>query len=214
MIDRVLRDKLTDAYMLAIPLITLNVAWFVTSLLLVTAIPAAGALFYATNQLAHGKPASWSTFFEGFRWSLRRSWAWGLLNLLVVLVVLGYLYIFAQQFEGGLRIWASALVLAALYLWLSMQLYTFPLLLEQEQPRLRLALRNAAVMLLKRPLYTFGATALLIALAAGTTLMLAPAWFLITGSFSAYLANAATLNTLAAVTGRRDVPAAPDKPAA
>lgn len=211
MIDRTLRDRLTDAYMMAIPLIMLNVAWFVASLPLVTAIPAAGALFYATNQIAHGKPASWSTFGEGFRVCFRRSWTWGLLNVLVALAAIGYLYLFASL-EGGARIWASALVLVGVFLWLSLQVYTFPLLLEQEQPRLRLAYRNAAILLLRRPLFTFGTAALLIALAIVTTLLLLPAWLLIMGSFCAYLANAATLNSITATGGRRP-PTDPNQPA-
>jgi hypothetical protein len=39
-----------DAYLAAIPLIVLNVTWFLISLPVVTIFPALASLFYATNR--------------------------------------------------------------------------------------------------------------------------------------------------------------------
>src|SRR5690242_5559478 len=86
MIDRMLRDKLLDTYVALIPLITLNVVWFIISLPIVTALPAIGGLFYATNRLAHGRSADWRTLLEGFRLYFWRSWLIGLANVLLVAV--------------------------------------------------------------------------------------------------------------------------------
>lgn len=195
MMDRMLRDRLTDAYMGLIPLVTINVIWFVASIPLVTAIPAAGALFYATNQMAHGKPASWRTFVEGFRICFRRSWGWGLLNLLVGASAFTYLTIFSRQTESWAT-WASAVVVIALFLWLTVQLYVFPLLLEQVEPKLRLAFRNSLVLLLKRPFYSFGVTLGLILLAVATSIVVFPAWFVLTGAVCAYVANRAAIDSI------------------
>ncbi len=44
--------------------------------------------------------------------------------------------------------------LALLFFWISLHLYVFPLLIAQEQPAALLAYRNAAVIVLSRPLFT------------------------------------------------------------
>ncbi len=128
-------------------------SWFVVSLPIVTLIPATAALFYATNRLAHERPASPSTFFEGLRKWFWRSCLWGGLNLLVIAVLVSNL-IFYSRIQAVWTALATALVVFLLIVWLLLQISMFPLLLEQEQPSLRLAFRNSFVVLLKRPLAT------------------------------------------------------------
>lgn len=198
--DQSLRDRLADSYLSLIPLISLNIIWFVCTVPLLTAIPATAALFYATNRLAHGGNADWRTFFEGFRVCFRRSWAWGLMNLLIGGGLVGYFFYFSQL-QDNVGFWARAAVCVAAFLWLMIQLYTFPLLLEQEQPRLLQALRNSLVALLRRPLHSVGYALLVVVVVVGTTFLLTPAWVFITASLCAYLANRATLNAIAAIRG-------------
>jgi uncharacterized membrane protein YesL len=52
-------------------------------------------------------------------------------------------------------------------LWVIIQQYTFPLLLEQTEPRVWLATRNAFVLVLRHPLFT-----LIYALVAGTFILM------------------------------------------
>jgi uncharacterized membrane protein YesL len=205
MIQQRLRDQLVDAYLVAIPITTLNMLWFVASLPIVTLIPATGALLYATNQLAHGKPADWRVFVEGFRRYFWRSWSWGILNILVA-VILASNYIFYGQIDESLRTWARAVVVTLAFLWLTVQLYTFPLLIEQEKPHLRTALRNSFVILLKRPFYAFGSALIVAALAIGSTLIIQPAWIFVTASVCAYLANRTTLRSISRITGQVETP--------
>ncbi|MBI1257820.1 MAG: DUF624 domain-containing protein [Chloroflexi bacterium] len=202
MINKGLRDKLTDAYVATIPLITLNVVWLVTSLPLVTLIPSTAALFYATNHLAHGKSADMYTFFEGFRLYFRRSWFWGLLNLLVI-VVLASNFLYYGHLSAQWATIAEAIVIVVSLVWLSLQVYSFPLLLEQEKPDLRLALRNSLILLIRRPFFTFGAALLMVALAVFSSLALLPLWFFFTASTCTYLANLATLSSIAKVNRAR-----------
>jgi uncharacterized membrane protein YesL len=202
MIDQKLRDRVTDTYLSLIPLISLNIIWFVCCVPLVTAIPSTAALFYATNRLAHGGNADWRTFFEGFRVCFRRSWGWGVLNVLVVVGLVSNFLFFSQQLQGVVRVWAGAAVIVVAFLWLSVQLYTFPLLLEQEQPRLLLALRNSLIALLKRPFRTFAFTLVVLAIAGVSTLVLVPLWVFISASLCAYIANRATLVAIAVIMGR------------
>ena len=202
MINQSLRDKLSDAYVAAIPIVTLNFFWFICSLPIVTLIPATAALFYATNRLAHGKPADWHTFYEGFRLYFRRSWLWGLLNLLVVTILVSN-FVYYGRIDAQWASVAGALVIVISVIWLALQIYTFPLLIEQEHPQLRLALRNSLIILLKRPLFTLGAVLLIVVLAVFSTLVIFPAWFFVTASVCAYIANLATVNSIAKVNGKK-----------
>ena len=193
-----LRDQVIDAYLAAIPLVTLNVIWFIVSLPIVTAAPAAGALVYATNRIAHGKPATASTFFEGFRQYFWRSWGWGALNIFVVTILVSN-YIFYGQFDETVMVWARALVVTVSFLWLSLQMYTFPLMFEQDKPHLRTALRNSLVLLLKRPFYTMGMALLVAAIILVSSLLILPLWGFVSASICAYLANRTTLSSIARV---------------
>ncbi len=205
MIDRGLRDRVIDAYVATIPLITLNLVWFVTSLPLVTLIPSTAALFYATNRLVHGKSADLHTFFEGFRLYFRRSWLWGLLNVVVIVVLASNFIYYGRLAETWAAI-AGGITLVVSVLWLSVQVYTFPLLLEQEKPDIRQALRNSLILLIRRPFFTFGAALLMVALAVVSTLVIIPAWFFITASACTYIANAATVSSIAKINGKQSSP--------
>jgi uncharacterized membrane protein YesL len=200
-INQVLRDKLVEAYVASIPLITLNLVWFITSLPIITLIPATVALFYATNHLAHGRPAGWHTFFEGFRLYFWRSWLWGLLNVLLIAVMVSN-FLFYGRSDSNWVIWARALVILLSVFWFTLQIYAYPLLMEQEQPHLRLALRNSLVIVLKRPLHSIGIVLLIGILVVGTTLIIQPAWIVITASLCSFLANQATIAAISRITGR------------
>jgi len=202
MINQTLRDKLSDAYMAAIPIVTLNFFWFICSLPIVTIIPATAALFYATNRLAHGKPADWHTFYEGLRLYFRRSWLWGLLNVVVIAVLVSN-FVYYGHIDAQWASVAGALIIVFSVIWLSLQIYTFPLLIEQEHPHLRLALRNSVVLLIRRPFFTLGAVVLILVLAIFSTVVIFPAWFFVTASVCTYLANLATLNSIAKVNGTK-----------
>lgn len=191
MIDRELRARLLDAYLLTIPLITLNLIWFIACLPLVTAFPATAGLFYATNRLAHGQPAGWRDLFTGFRRYLWVSYPWGLLNVIVGATVLSNIFFYSQQDAAITQIARVVLVALGLF-WAMLQVYTFPLLIEQEKPSLRLALRNSLVIVLKRPLHSLALAFATLALAVITSVALAPAWMFVTAAVCAYTANIGT----------------------
>ncbi|MFN8450048.1 MAG: YesL family protein [Anaerolineae bacterium] len=208
MINQSMRDQAIDAYMAAIPLIVLNVLWFIALLPIVTAVPATGALFYATNRLAHGKSADTRVFIEGFRRYFWRSWLWGVLNIFVAAVLVSN-FVFYGQFDDSWAIWTRAVVIALALVWVAIQLYTFPLMIEQEKPLLRQALRNSVVILLRRPVYSFGIAIVIVLIAALSTLLILPLWVLLSGSVCAYLANRATLSSIMRITGKPSLTSSP-----
>jgi uncharacterized membrane protein YesL len=202
MIDRALRDKLIDAYVALIPLILLNLTWFVVSLPIMTAIPATGGLFYATNKLAHGHPADWRTLLEGFRLYFWQSWIIGLANV-VIIAIFASNFVFYSLADSGWVQAARVVVIVLALLWLGIQIYLFPLLIEQERPHVRNALRNALVIILKRPLFTLAVTVGIAILAVGTTVVIFPVWIFITASACALIANHATIYAIGRIAGKK-----------
>jgi uncharacterized membrane protein YesL len=187
------RAMMVEAYLLSIPLITTNVMWLLLSLPVVTLIPATGGLYYATNLLAHDNVASWRSVWEGFRRHFWLSWQWGLLNF----VIYGGLFVnvwFYGQVNWGM--WVRPLFLFLLLLWTLVQIYLFPVLLEQERPSLRLALRNSGIILLRRPFHTLGWFIAFVVLALGSTYLLPPLWLVLTVSLLLYLSNRATIQAV------------------
>jgi hypothetical protein len=199
---RWLRDALVDAYYDAIPLVTTNVLWFLLTLPLITAPPAAAGLYYVTNRLAHGRSASWRTFFEGFRSVFWLGWRWALTNLLALAALSGSYWVYGRigaEWSG----WVQGVLIGLAVLWGLLQTYTFPLLLEQEEYRMLTALRNSIVLFIKYPVTSLGLALLLVLLLVVSTLLLPPAWLLATASLGAYLANRGTIVLTAHSRGRQ-----------
>ncbi len=194
-VQEMLQDELWIGYYRAIDLILLNLIWFVASVPLITAVPALGALFYATNQMVHTGSGNWRSFIEGFRQHFWMSWRWGLINA----AVLGFL-ILSLWFYGHVDSpWAGAIrliVIGLLVLWIELQLFTFPLLLEQADQRFVVALRNSGVFFLRWPGAAVGVSLLIALVALPSVLIFPPAWIFISASLCTYLSNRAVIQAI------------------
>lgn len=188
-----------DAYHYFFELVTINLCWLLLSIPLVTAAPAAAGLYYATNQLAHDEhEVTWRTFFTGFRQHFWLSWRWGALNLLVIAVLLSNIW-FYQRFTGAWVPWVETLFISLIFLWWLLQIYTFPLLLEQQNTSLRVALRNSLVFYLRQIRLALGMALLIMALIYLSIRFVPPAWGVLTISLCAYLANRMTILLIAEI---------------
>jgi uncharacterized membrane protein YesL len=201
-----LADRVLPAFDFLLPFFTLNLLWIAVSLPLLTLIPATAALLYAMNRHAHGRIADWSLFFEGLRRWFWRSYLWGGLNI-AVLVVLASNIVFYTQLGEPWALVPTALAVVLLIVWLVLQVLMFPLMLQQERPSLRLALRNSLVLVARRPLRILGYFVLISGIIGFSIFVLPAAWVLITASLSAYLMNRATLSSLRALMGPAQEPA-------
>jgi len=200
-----LRDRLVPIYDRVAPFITLNLLWIAVSLPIVTMIPATAALLFAMNRMAHGRIADWSTYFEGLRRWFWRSYFWGGLNILVITVLVSNI-IFYTRLQSSWAIVPTVLAVSLLLLWLTLQVVTFPLMLQQEAPRLRLALRNSVVLLARRPGAIMGYAVLIAVIAVMTTFIFPYAWLFLSASLCAYLMNRATIQSLRALMGGSPTP--------
>jgi hypothetical protein len=144
-----LRDVWDELYPLAI----INLVWFLTAIVLLPVTTA--GVYYATNRVAHGKTVHFSDFLEGVKKFWWRSLLWFLANIVLVSVIYFDLSTWPRILPG---IWAAllgGLSLAMLVFWLGMQMYFWPLLVEQGGTRMLLAWRNSAYLLLANPFYAF-----------------------------------------------------------
>jgi uncharacterized membrane protein YesL len=191
----VLQAVLADAFRASIALIQANIIWFLLTIPVVTAFPALGGLYYATNQIAHGRSADWRTFLTGFRAHFWLSWRWGLVNVLVLGVIGISLWLYTHVGVSWLG-WVHSVALGLLLLWGILQLYTFPLLLEQTDRRMPVALRNSGAILLRRPIFTLGVALGFALVAVPSVYIFPPAWIFISASLCTYLANRAVIDSI------------------
>jgi uncharacterized membrane protein YesL len=190
-----LKTWLVDAFRNAFDLFVANGLWLLFTVLVVTAPPAFAGLYYATNRLAHGEASAGRAFFDGFRQLFWLSWRWAGLNILVIAILISN-YLFYNQLEVSWNATAQSFVIATAFIWFLLQCYTFPLLIEQSDRRVRVALRNSLVLYIRQPIFSAS-----IAIVIGGWLYLCarfvlPAWFLITASLAAYFANRAVMQML------------------
>jgi hypothetical protein len=125
-----------------------NLLWLVATALVIPGPPATLALFYYGNRQAHGEMTDLGDVWRKFRQSWGAGWRWGIVNLAVIGVIVGDIY-----FTGGLNLpqgvlrYMQGFYLAVLGFWLLVQIYALAFMYQQEQPNVRMALRNGAVLL-------------------------------------------------------------------
>ena len=198
-----LREWLGEAYHEFGDLMLINALWFIFTILIVTAPPAAAGLYYATNILAHEERVEWRTFFEGFREYFWLSWRWALVNLAVILILFSNT-VFYDQFQAQWSYWLQGVIWALLFVWGMLQVYVFPLLLEQTEKRQITALRNSLVIYRKRPTFALGMAGFILLISFLGVRFLWPVWIVILGSLCAYLANHSTIYLVNEITGREE----------
>jgi uncharacterized membrane protein YesL len=177
-------------------LAVLNLAWLGLSILVVTFPPATAALFEATRGIARGRNPDVRDLLDGVRRHFWRAWAWALVN-----VVVGAVIVVNVVFYGALDTpWARALqgiVVVLAVFWMVAQLLVWPYVFVQEQPRLRLAFRNAVFTVFGAPIFALTIGVFVLALVALSVLLVAPL-AIFTVAFLALLGNLALIDRLRA----------------
>jgi len=169
-----------------------NAPWVLIFVPVAMAAPATGGLFYAANQMAHGEGGGPLDYWEGVRTYLWPSYRWMLMNIAVA-----FLFSVNVWFYGNAP-WSIAPYIQVAFIvgaafWATIQMYTFPFLIEQEQPSLKTALRNSFLAVARFPLRSFGLLLLMVAIVLVSTYLYFVLWVVITISLMAYLMNKNTL---------------------
>jgi uncharacterized membrane protein YesL len=151
----------------------------VTVLLLVPVVtfpPALAGLWSVSNIAAQGKSIAWSDYFGAFKRYFGKAWALAGINIGVI-ATLGLNIWFYQAGRPPLNLgdtvslmirafWTSLLVI-----WVFLQMYPMALLIEQEDQRIRLALRNSLILLAGHPGFSLLFGVLLLVLIAASTVI-------------------------------------------
>jgi hypothetical protein len=216
---QVIRYSLRDLWEEFVPLIALNVVWWLTlalpitamyllraadlllmlgvSLVLLLPLPVvSGAVSFVTNQISRGKFVGSATFFTGLRRYWSKSLVVALINIIVLVLVATNLQFYGLVLEGGWTKVAVSLWLVIGVFWLLVQVFWFPMILELQNEKVFLALRNALAMAIITPGFslTLGViTVLIIALCVALTVPV----LLFMVSFVLLIGNHATRSRLA-----------------
>jgi len=174
----------------------MNFVWFALSLTVILLPPATAGAAAAMNSLAHGTGARLSDFGEGMRRYAWVSYRWALVNLAA-----GVIFAVGFVFYGSLGTPLGALIQMVFVvfgvLWIAAQFYVWPFLIEQEQQRVRLALKNGLFLTLANPVYSLvllGGAALALIISVVTILPAA----LFAATFILLLGNRAVVERLTA----------------
>lgn len=130
----------------------LSLLWWAGTFLVVTCAPASMGIQQVANRLANYKRADSGFFWESARSQLRRGYILFLFSILVPPALAFNVWFYANS-TGMLR-YLSLVWLWILLVWLMLAQYVYPLYWQQDEPNLRLAFRNAALLTAKYPLYT------------------------------------------------------------
>ncbi|GEM_PF-541117 len=115
---------------------------------------ATGGLHRVANRLANYRRVDSSFFWEGATTQVRRSWALLALEILLVAALLFNIVFYLSSPAQWMRVIGMAWIWVLLLGIMAIQ-YTFALFWQQDEPSLRLVARNALVLTLQHPLYTF-----------------------------------------------------------
>jgi hypothetical protein len=169
--------------------------WLLSLVLIIPGPPATLALFTYANRQAHGETADLSDFWRAFRRSWGPGWRWGMVNFAVIFIFVGDIYLTGRGNLTATTPFIQGFYFTCLGIWLLIQLYALPFLLEQEKPSLRTALRNAAVLFGRNISFSLFLGIILILLCVlGTVLFLVTLGF--GGMFLAAAGNRAVLDKL------------------
>lgn len=191
-----LKDFWDELFLLAL----MNIVTVLLAIPVITLPPALAGLWNVSNRLANGRGIDWQDYFDGLRRYFCKVWGLALLNALVVVILLTNIWFYGQEnipftLSENVRTLMQAFFVIAGGLWLLYQMYPLAMLLEQEDQRLRVALRNAAVVSLTNPVFTIVLGLLLLIVAIIST-FLPMLWPLITLALFAVVCNKAALYLL------------------
>jgi uncharacterized membrane protein YesL len=165
-----------------------NIFWVLLMIPIITIPPAFAGLNFSVSQLVINEPVNRQTFFKGFKKYFQTSYVWFFTNVIVVGILLFNIDLSIQNSQVLWLQYLRGIYWVLLGVWMLLQIYSFPLLIQQEKPRLALALRNSAMLWFKHTLFSLLLSVVIIILVVASSYLF-PLWFVITASLIAYLTN-------------------------
>jgi len=177
-----------------------NLMWALLAIPVITLFPATLGVYHLSYEKSHGRRVEFDLFWQGFRRYFGKAWALGAINVLVTILLIVNILFYLQQ-----PTWLFYLTILWIYLliiWVGVLIYVFPLALEQEDKSIKLVYRNAVLLALGRPVFTFVVALLQIALLA-ISIVLSPLLLLAYVPLSSLISNHALIDSIEDVERRR-----------
>jgi hypothetical protein len=168
-------------------------------LVLLLALPlpiVSGAVCYVTNQVARGKAAGWGVFLTGVKRYWGKSLVVALVNLVALVLLAANFQFYGVLLEGTWTTFALAIWVLVTAYWFLVEVFWFPMILELQNEKLLLALRNALLMALVTPGFSLTLAVILIVLIVLCILLVVPA-MLFMAALVLLICNHATRSRLA-----------------
>jgi len=140
----------------------ISVVWLLAWATIVLGPPATFGLFAIAQDLVAGDVTGVGGLLAGGKRYFWKSWLWMVINIVVMILMLNAIFFYAQIENTFTRILAGIFAGAGAA-WVIAQFYALPFYFFQENPSLRIALRNGLYTFLAAPVYTlvvFGLVAL------------------------------------------------------
>lgn len=152
---RVVRSAIVDLWDSVFLVAFCSLVWLLLVLLIIPGPPATLALFDMAERFARREHLL--EFRDYLRAVVRRfglGWRWAAINIPVVALLLIDIRVVPNMVSPTAAIALQWFFIFALALWLVTNWYALAFLFQQQEPSLRLALRNGAVLLFQNPLFT------------------------------------------------------------
>jgi hypothetical protein len=154
MVWSVIKNSAADIWDEMLYLMLFNIIWFISLLLVIPWPLATFGLFYTVHDISEAKGIGFGTFWRYARQMWRQAYLWGGINLVVLFIT----WINLNFYRGLESEWAGLAQLFIMViglLWLILQIIALAFYPRLEQPGLKLALRNAGVVIGRYPLLLF-----------------------------------------------------------
>lgn len=166
--------------------------------------PATAGVYYVTHRIARERRVYFSDFIQGMRRYFFRSLLLLLANLLLfALLLTNLLFYLYNPWQLTILRYAALMWAYGLLLWVEMQLYALPLLMEQDNKSILIVLRNAALLVMSDPLYTTIFLVLLFGTTALSVFLTIPIFFL-TCSLTSMVTNKALVERVREIRGEEE----------
>lgn len=134
--------------------VLITLVWLVAQISIVLGPPATFGVHYVINNMLSGENLGVRGVISGMRMYFGKSWVWGAINLLSLLVI--YInFMFYQQWNEPAAAFLRPVVVLIAILWFTTQFYALPFFMELKEPNVFAAYRNGFFMMMASPIYSF-----------------------------------------------------------
>ncbi|MCE5259288.1 MAG: hypothetical protein LLG44_09575 [Chloroflexi bacterium] len=171
------------------------VTWVTVAIAVLLVPLAVAGMFCVTNRTSHGNAVHLYDLFQGIKRFWWRSWIWLLVNVVVIGLVYISMSFYTNLVSGYFKYLVGGFWLSVGIIWVLMQIYFWPLIIEQDTPNILRAWRNAFILVVREPLYALAIVICVIGITA-ICVIFSVAFMVIYMAIIGLIANNATLALL------------------